>query len=195
MKIKTLKYVLVFMGLVLSQAVSAFDNNRQGFILGLGIGLHNIDVDFKSSGFQTVSESESGIATSFKIGGGITDQFALYYVRNASWYSTTVTDGFTTMDVTYTVGISGLGATYYFAPTAPSGYILGAFGIADGAAPFESNVEEYDGNAYMIGGGYEVSKGLHLEATYLVTDQENSDFSQIKLESSSIQFTVNYLWY
>lgn len=195
MKIKTLKYVLVFMGLIMSQAASAFDNNRQGFILGLGIGLHTIDVDFKSSGFLVGSESEGGIATSFKIGGGITNQFALYYLRNASWYSATVVNNFSVSDVTYTVGIMGIGATYYFSPTAPSGYILGAFGIGDGAAPFDSGVEKYDGDAYMIGGGYEVSKGVHLEATYLVTDQESSDFSQRTIESSSIQFTVNYLWY
>lgn len=180
------------MGLVVSQAASAFDNNRQGFILGLGIGLHTIDLDYKSSGTTVQSNSESGIATSFKIGGGITNQFALYYVRNASWYNAPYAFG---SNATYTVGISGLGATYYFSPTAPSGYVLGAIGIGDIDAPFESNVEADTGDAFMIGGGYEVSKGVHLEATYLVTDLDSSDISSLTLETSSIQFTVNYLWY
>lgn len=187
--------MLVFVGVVVSNAVAAFDGNRQGFILGLGAGLHSIDIDFKLGGSTVQSDSESGIATSIKIGGGITNQFALYYVRNASWYSAPASNGFTVSDVIFTVGISGVGATYYFSPSAPSGYILGAIGLGDISAPFESNLSTDTGGAYMLGGGYEASTGLHFEVTYLVTDLDSSDLSSLKLETSSIQLTVNYLWY
>ncbi|MGD8560742.1 MAG: hypothetical protein PVH04_13815, partial [Gammaproteobacteria bacterium] len=178
---------VLFMGI--SQFAHAFDENRTGFILGLGAGLHTIDIDSFNNGFQLGSDSESGIATSLKLGGGITNQFALYYVRNASWFSS---DGSNT---TFLVGISGLGASYYFSSSAPSGYILAAVGVGDIDAPFESNIEADTGNATMIGGGYEVNDHLHLEVTLLRTDIDSSDFSNLTLETSSIQFTFNYLWY
>ena len=88
----------------------AFDDNRQGFILGLGAGFHSIDIDFLYNGSNVGSQSESGLATSFKIGGGLTDQFALYYVRNVSWYSAPYFDGYSITDATYTVGLTGVGS-------------------------------------------------------------------------------------
>ncbi len=125
-----------------------------------------------------------------KLGGGITNQFALYYVRNASWFSS---DGSNT---TFLVGISGLGASYYFSPSAPSAYILAAIGVGDIAAPFESDIQSETGDATMIGGGFEVNDHLHLEATILTTEiDDSSGFSNFTLKTSSIQFTINYLWY
>ncbi len=178
-----------------SQVANAFDDNRQGFILGLGAGFHNIDTDFNYDGSKFNSESKSGLATSFKIGWGITNQFALYYVRNASWYSAPSFNGYTTSDITYLAGISGIGGTFYLSPSAPSGYFLGAIGIGDLSAPFESNIESDTGSALMFGGGYEVSKHLQIEATLLSTDIDSADDSRLNLKSSSIQFTFNYLWY
>lgn len=173
----------------------AFDDNRQGFILGLGAGFHSTDIDFLYNGSNVGSESESGFATSFKIGGGLTDQFALYYVRNASWYSAPFFDGYTITDATYTIGLMGVGASYFLAPSAPSGYFMAAFGIGDISVPFESNVESDTGSAFMFGGGYEFKNHLMLEVTVLTTDIESADDSRYTLESSSFQFTLNYLFY
>lgn len=184
-----LKLFLVICVLMTSQVANAFDDNRQGFILGVGAGFHNIDTDFNYDGTKFKSESETGIATSFKIGWGITNQFALYYVRNASWYSTSYSD------TTYLVGISGIGGTFYLSPSAPSGYFMGAIGIGDLSAPFESNVKSDTGSALMFGGGYEISKHLQIEATLLSTDIDSADDSRLNLKTSSIQFTFNYLWY
>ena len=173
----------------------AFDDNRQGFILGLGAGLHSLDIDFIFNGSTIKSQSKSGLATSFKIGGGITNQFALYYVRNASWYSAPFFNGFTTQDITYTIGLSGLGASFYLSPSAPSGYFLAAFGIGDLSAPLEGDVSPDTGSAFMFGGGYEINKHLMLEATVLTTNIESADNSLLSIESSSFQFTINYLFY
>ena len=169
----------------------AFDDNRQGFILGLGAGLHSIDIDFVLNGSTILSQSKSGLATSFKIGGGITNQFALYYVRNASWYSAPLFN----QDANYVIGMSGLGASYYLSPTAPSGYFLAAFGIGDRIAPFESNVTPDTGSAFMFGGGYEINKHLMVEATVLATNLESANNSSLSIESSSFQVTLNYLFY
>lgn len=174
---------------------SAFDDSRQGFLLGLGAGFHTIDLDVLGNGRSLGGESESGIATSLKIGGGLTDQFALYYVRNASWYSATGFDGSTYKDMTFAVGLMGVGATYFFSPSAPSGYVLGALGVGDISAPFESNVDSDTGSAFMFGGGYELGKHVMLEATVLGTDIDSSDIAGLSLETTSLQFTFNYMFY
>lgn len=180
----------------LAPTASAFDDNRQGFLLGLGAGLHTIDLDYLGNGRSLGSESESGIATSLKIGGGLTDQFALYFVRNASWYSAPGFNGSSTVqDMTFAVGLTGVGATYFFSPSAPSGYVLGALGAGDIAAPFESNVESDTGSAFMVGGGYELGNHLMLEATLLGTDIDSGDIAGLSLETTSLQFTFNYLFY
>lgn len=190
-----IKYLLAVIILGSSQLVYAFDENRGGFLLGVGAGLHSTDIDYFFNGNPDGSESESGFATSFKLGGGITDQFALYYVRNASWYSAPAYNGFTVSDTTYTVGISGLGATFYFSPTAPSGYVMAAAGVGDNTAVFESGVDTDTGSAFMLGGGYEFSPHLQLEVTLLRTDLDVSGFSLETLETSSVQVTMNYVWY
>lgn len=195
MMMDKVKYLLAVIILGSSQLVYAFDESRSGFLLGVGAGLHTTDIDYFFDGHPDGSDSESGFATSFKIGGGITDQFALYYVRNASWYSAPFYNGFTVSDTTYTVGIGGLGATYYFSSTAPSGYVMAAIGAGDRAAVFESGVGTDTGSAFMLGGGYEFSPHLQLEATLLSTDLDSSDFFLITLETTSIQIMMNYVWY
>jgi hypothetical protein len=173
----------------------AFDDQRQGFILGFGAGFHTIRENYYVNGINVSSQSEGGLATSFKIGAGVTDQVALYYVRNASWFSAPYFDGYTTRDATYTVGISGIGVSYYLAPSAPSGYFLAAVGIGDIAAPFEDNTGTNNGGAFMFGGGYEFAKNLMIEGTLLSTNIKDNSSPQTTLKSSSLQLTINYLFY
>ncbi len=170
----------------ISQVAHALDGNRQGLIVGLGVGYHNLDMEPYYDGTKLGSSSEKGLATSFKIGSGLSNQLAVYYVRNASWFDTGGT--------TFIIGISGVGGTYYLSPAAPSVYFLAAYGIGDMSAPFE-NVEPDTGSAVMLGGGYEIDKHRNLEVTFLNTDLESSDNSLFTLQSSSVQFTFNYLWY
>lgn len=164
----------------------ALDGERKGFIIGIGAGLHRVSMDYE--GPYADPDEEFGLATSLKIGGGITNQFALYYVRNASWYKLEgYDDSFTAV-----TGISGIGATYYFSPTAPSGYILGAIGVGDIDAPFEDDIDGETGSAIMIGGGYEFSPHVHIEGTFISTD---IDVGPTDLTTRAFQVTINYLWY
>lgn len=190
---RAFKYFL-FVVMVLSATQSfAFDNQRSGFVLGLGAGFHSTDIDFTFNGSTFASESESGLATSFKIGGGITDQFMLYYVRNASWFTAPYFDGFTTRDETYTLGLSGIGASYFLSPSAPSAYFLGALGAGDLTVP--SQGESETGSAAMIGAGYEFQSHVTFEATLMSTDINSSSINALGLESRSLQFTINYTFY
>ena len=163
----------------------ALDGERKGFIIGVGAGLHRVNMDYDNIDDP---DAKFGLATSLKIGGGITNQFTLYYVRNASWFK------FEEDHKSYTAvtGISGIGATYYFSPTAPSGYILGAIGVGDIDAPFEDDVDGETGSAFMIGGGYEFSPHVHIEGTFISTD---IDFEYMDLTTRAFQITINYLWY
>jgi len=137
--------VLIFY-VMSSHAALALDDSRKGFSIGVGAGIHTVSVDNTADDFgfslnSSSSISEFGIATSFKIGGGITEQFSLYYVRSASWYDDTSV---------FTTGLAGIGAAYYLSPTAPSIYFHGAVGIGDLGAPFASNIEVQTGTAAMI---------------------------------------------
>lgn len=196
MKRKLLLLLVSFIVISLSNVAFALDGNRKGLIIGIGAGAAYVDMDFES---PIKSESKVGLATSLKIGGGITDQFALYYVRNASWFSYQmkaeyVYNGQTLKEEldkeTFVTGISGIGATYYFKTEAPSGYILGAIGIGDVATPFADDSHSESGSAFMIGGGYEFSPHVHAEGTVLMADIDDAH-----LKTNAIQITINYLWY
>jgi len=69
---------LLFFILVSAQPAHAFDGSRKGFFLGVGGGIHSTSSDSSAS----ESSSKTGFASSFRIGGGFTDNFVLYYVRN-----------------------------------------------------------------------------------------------------------------
>jgi len=190
--VKSLTVAAIFLS---ANPALAFDENREGFILGLGAGLHSIKNDYSLNGNSYLTESKSGLATSFKMGAGITNQFALYFVRNTSWFSTPVTNGVTTKDAHAVVGISGIGANYYFEPAAPSGYMLAAVGGSDYAFPFESNITTKKGGALMLGGGYEFDKHVMFEVTLLATSVADPANSNDKIQSSALQFTLNYMFY
>lgn len=192
---RVLKILLLIAMLLFTAPTFAFDDDRRGLLLGFGAGFHSIDIDFIYDGSKFDSQSENGLATSFKIGGGVTNQLAIYYVRNASWYSAPYSDGFLTQDTIYTIGLSGVGASYFLSSSTPSVYVLAAFGIGDISAPFESDVTPDIGGAFMLGGGYEFKRHIMVEATYLSTNIESADDSQLSIESSSLQVTINYVFY
>lgn len=168
-----MRITFVLMVLFISSQTFAMDGNRQGFVLGFGIGGHTIDVNN--------NVDYSGLATSFKIGGGFNQNFLLYYVRDASWYS--VNSG-----TTFVSGITGVGGSFYLSANAPSVYILGGIGIGDLAAPFETNVSSSTGDAVLFGLGFEFSPHVSIEGKILNTDIDG-------LETSSLLVTFNYLLY
>ena len=176
---------LVASTLVVSSA-QAFDEDRKGFILGLGAGISaiNTEVTVDNDGYHdNASDSSVGFSTSLKIGYGFTDQFALYYVRNAAWF------GYDHNDDNFISGISGVAANYYIAPKSPI-YVMAGVGFGDFANFSEGEGEV--GSAFMLGGGYEVYPHVQVEGSYIVTDIEESglDFS-----TDAFHLTVNYLWY
>jgi len=173
-------FALLFCLLITSQQAFALDGTRKGFSISVGGGFHSIEVDSQESFFTTTEPlSESGIATSLKIGGGVNQNLSLYYIRNASWFDN---------EYVYVAGMSGIGATYHVRPTAPSLYFLASVGIADYAAPFTENIDVTTGTGYMFGLGYEFKPHWMIEGTYFISEYDDGDVT-------SPQLTLNYMWY
>lgn len=161
-------------------SASALDGTRKGFILGFGIGPSVTSWSFEvtasagpfSDSFESDKESNFGLGTDFKIGGGITEKFLLYYVNRVAWFSydwTLLDDtGFSDIveTVTFAYGVGLLGASYYLQPEAPSLYFTGMIGLSTWDAPFEDGWgDAWFGGAVGVGLGYEFAKHWYVEGS------------------------------
>lgn len=191
LKTRSLGFLITVVSLLLSADALAFDGNRKGLLLGVGLGLHGGSAEDYESGFATSSGGSGGLATSLKVGIGLTNHFSLYYVRNASWFR--LQFGFNDPFI-YLAGISGIGASLYFNNAARSPYILAAVGRGDYGAPFETSPIMRETTSYMVGVGYEFSKRQMLEATALFVELDHNFEESLQL-ASSLQFTYNFLLY
>lgn len=171
-------FLLIAAIVLAATSASALDGTRKGFILGFSIGpgvtswSQEISAAYGSLSAAVKSETENsfGVATDFKIGGGITEQFLLYYENRVSWFTVeyvayNLLGDITTVDVTVAHAIGLLGASYYFQADAPSLYVLGSLGISTWQTPFESGSETYVGFGLSGGLGYEFSKHWFAEGT------------------------------
>jgi hypothetical protein len=160
--------VLCIIGALASASTSsfAFDGHRKGFVLGFGAGPAMTSfTQTVSLGAQSVTgdrENKMGLATDFRIGAGVTEQFSLYYVNRVSWFSLDNALG-KTVTIANSVGL--LGATYYFQPVCPSPYIHGLLGLASWDTPFESGSEAWTGMGLGGGIGYELAPHWSLEGS------------------------------
>jgi len=151
------------LGVGLFTPAQAFDGNRKGFILGFGLGLGSSSVDQTvSAGFESASGSDSftGLQTAFRIGGAPSEQVAIYYFNDVSWFSMENALG---SDVTVASGVGGAGVTYYLAPTSPSFYFGAGIGLGTWMLPFESDSDIWSG--FGLGGlaGYEFARHWSVE--------------------------------
>ena len=174
---------------------SAFDDQREGFLVGIGAGasIVNTSLDVYDSYYGSFSSDESsfGLATSFKLGYGFNNQFLLYYTNDVSWFGLKGTND------TFITGGSSIGAMYYIDENSPI-YLVGAIGI--GSFSNFTNGGGETGSTFSIGGGYEVSPHVLLEATYQhvnVEDYYNDgyNYGSADVSTNSFRFTINYMWY
>ena len=164
-------------------SLQAFDDKREGFMMSVGAGVSAVSTDVGES-YHYSDESSFGLATSLKIGYGFSNQFSVYYVRNASWF------GYDDdrEDDWFASGIMGVGANYYIEENSPM-YVMASVGFGDYTNI--SKDEGETGSAFMLGGGYEVYPHVQVEATYLVANIEKENIKG----TGAFQLTINYLWY
>ncbi|MEX0623675.1 MAG: hypothetical protein WD251_07195, partial [Saccharospirillum sp.] len=117
-----------------------------------------------------------GILTSFKIGGHINPNFALYYQREASFFSD---DSGTTA----VAGLTGIGGTYYF-EQAGGLYLEGGLGLGD----FTTEDTELVGigGASMIGIGGEITDHLEGGAVFMATSTEETSLDGLEYDTLTI---------
>jgi len=185
---QTLKRILLLVVLLATQnyaenlrvddlAVPMFpEESREGWSGTIGLGGHY-------TSFDNSFDSQTSIASSLKIGYHFTEQFAMEYVRNISWYSLG--------DDLFISGITGLGATYYFLPQQETWYASFVAGIGDFANIDDSGSET--GSAFMATIGYEFAPHWQAEASWMTTSIDDS--YNATLDTSSIQLLINYSWY
>ncbi len=171
-----------------SASAQAFNNQREAFIVGLGIGYHGTDLDFSHTASPTETDSAAGLATSVRIGFGLSNRFLLYYLSEASWYKR--------RGDTWSLGLNGLGMAWYFSPRAPSAYVHGGYGYSYSSLPSEGGSDSSKfGNGYILGAGYEFMPHLNLEASYLRANLTDAIDSPYPVRTGSWRLMLNYLFY
>ena len=138
--------------LCVSSIGMAFDNHRQGFIIG---GLGGIAVNYWKA--DTTDGTSIAGHIDFRIGGGLKgDKFMLYFWSAGNYFNI---ENYREPeeDVVILYGIGGFGVSYYFKPTSPSLYINAGIGTSMWADPFTR------GLGVMGGIGYEFARHWSLE--------------------------------
>lgn len=188
MKIK-LRISLLLASLTVASTLLAFDGKREGFMISAGAGLAATHSHFKKAydGWEEGKEFEVGLATSFKIGYGFTDQFSLFLMRNSSFVFGYDNDP---KEDTYGNCLTGVGLNYYLTPQSET-YLIAAAGIGQFSKLSESDSKSDKGKAFLLGVGYEISPHVHVEGTYLATRVDDD----VEINSDSLQLTLNYYWY
>lgn len=170
--------------LLCSASAQAFNDQREAFLVGLGIGYHGTRLDLGGAD----SDNVAGIASSVRIGFGLSNQFTLYYLSEGNWYNRG--------GDTWSLGLNGLGAAYYFSPRARSAYLHFGYGYSYSSLPRDSGSNNRKfGNGYTLGAGYEFMPHLNLEASFLRTRLSDAANSPFPTRTSSWRLMLNYLFY
>jgi len=167
-----------------STAAQAFNDQRQAFLVGLGIGYHGSELEY---GNAVDSASVSGVATSVRIGFGLDNQTILYYFSDGNWYNRAGDSWFS--------GINGLGAAWYLSPGPRSPYLHYGYGYGYHSLPRETSNNSKFGSGYTLGVGYEFRRHVSVEASYLRTNLWDASDGPHPARTSSWRLMLNYLFY
>jgi len=182
---------LIFIGTLLtiaSSSVHAFDGSRSGFQIGLGIGAHVSEINYKNDFASSTIESEKKPAVSLSLGYGFSNRIVGFVGGKGG----AILIG----DREASFAISGVGGSVYFSEQAPSLYVTGLVGAS--SLSFNENKDELndEGSGWLVGVGYEVVDRLHLELSYANADLEHSENNNEETSDISATFlTVQYNWY
>ena len=166
---------------ILSPAESqAVDGHREGFAVGLGLGYGGVE----NAGYSV--ENSSGLTTSFKIGGGFSDQWLIYYSTRMVFFSH--------HEKNWYQGMNAAGVSYFLEPEGSSFFFSGELGVG-GYNNFDNNVASgwfYDsGWGFTVGAGYEFSPHYLIEVNYMRASWNSEPEKRV----SNFTVTLNWLVY
>ena len=186
--------LIIFLILIVSSNVSAWDGERKGFILGAGLGTGFVSHTQKAKGCKSIDESNIGFSINGKIGYAPNNYLMIYNMGPGTFFKNIhILDDKKRMIVS---GINGLGISYYFNKTAPSPYIMGGIGISIWRAEFEPDIDDLEGTGFIIGGGYEYKSRFSIEGhfSWANASKEISE-TDYKAKFFSINITLNVIGY
>lgn len=169
--------------LFFSQSASAFDGNRKGFLLGIGLGAHGSEIG---------PDSQGGLASSFKIGVGITNKLAIYYANHVAYFNA---DGFL-----YGSSLTGIGVSYYFSANRPSFFLTGTIGLA-GFDDFDTDEDDFstgnsgDGEGIAFGFGFELARLLTFESMVMHSTIDYDGNVIGDRDHTSVLLLANFVFY
>jgi hypothetical protein len=194
----TVILALVACCVIHSVSAEAFDGKRKGFQLGFGLGggfshvTQKVTVSYPYQDSAEASEDHFGIASDFKLGAGITERFALYYVNRMNWFGG---DNALGNSVIFTSSVGLVGGSYYLSEETPSMYLLGLVGVAAWDTPFEDS-DPSSGFGMGIGVGWEFARHYSVEATVNYGSPSTDDYGiSLDTKFTMVLITLNALAY
>jgi len=175
-----MKYLSFLVLFLLTINAHAQNNQRKGFILGIGVGpsLHSS----VNSGRESMEFS-----TNFKIGFATSNKLSLYWNSQVDWFNQ---ERWGEKEL-FVYGIGGLGMTYYVNEKAPSLIINALIGVSS-VSSLETSSGGYFGLGVGVGLGYEFARHWSTEINFTYGKPKRSYYEQ---EIGSARLTVNYLMY
>ncbi|BCE03693.1 outer membrane beta-barrel protein [Marinicellulosiphila megalodicopiae] len=187
---KFFKTVIALSVLAASTSALSLDNNRKGFQIGIGAGAGKLVSQRSDEGVleQPNYVDQFGVNTTFRLGGGISEHFSLFYINNVGWSADEYGIN--------TAAVGGMAAQLFLTDSAPSLYVIGGGGLGSFSRSTAYTSASYAGLGFMAGVGYEIIDHVQIEAMWNQTGNNiNLENYDLTMNSSSFGITLNYVWY
>lgn len=194
MKIFRVVFFLLLV-MLLSARASAFDCERKGFVIGVGVGHSPLMIGSRDKPAYDFDD-ESGLGVNFIIGYAWNNTNMILLQTNLAGYEDTV-DVYVDGDLVHqneiqlTQGFTGLTYRRYFSSTPRSFYATAGIGMQAWIANEWYNCHR--GIGFLIGGGYEFIKHFEIDANYSFGFTETC--SGVEYKHSQIIFTITGVLY
>ncbi len=156
------------------ELASAFDNHRQGFVFGGGLGFGYVGIrqsmNYQDNSTDKHTFDESAFVTRVDIGYASENRWSITFANVASILSIKhETSPGASLDRTIVLGMGGPAVTFFLKPEAPSFYVSAGLGIAYHTDALNlTSSKNSAGFGIGFGAGYEISRHFALDADMLL---------------------------
>jgi opacity protein-like surface antigen len=187
---------IITLMLLISINSNAQQDERKGFILGLGIGPgvlnYKLKVDRGNYSIHYNRVKKLPVMSNFKIGYAPNENLAIYWTAKVSWFRSEKIQE-EPRDIMVS-GVAGIGVTYYLKEEAPSVYFNGGVGYSTfSALSLEDDLSNnHMGFGFSAGAGYEFAKHWSGEVNIAIGSPGKEEFTY---QVTALAITFNYLLY
>jgi hypothetical protein len=165
---------------------------RKGFIMDLGLGIATTNTTVSVDGTDGDPERNTALGTIFKIGYAPSDQVLIYYDGSGALFRPSYADE---ADLALAAsGLSGIGASVFLSPVAPSAYFHAVIGQGVWAEIYDDgSADGYTGRGFAVGGGYEFAAHWLVDLTVAVTRPKH-DRGSFTETYKTTTWTLGLIW-